>query len=173
MTARIAPAFAGILLAIAGSAWAGPPYQTDDPEPTDLGHWEIYNFATLDGRGIDYDGTAGLDLNYGAANGVQLTATLPLAFSHSPDRGRRSGTGDVELAGKYAFSMTTRQGGRPRFSPARSCLLPQKAWAATGSASCCRCGYRRISDPRPCSAAVAMRSTRAPATGTSGRLGSP
>lgn len=24
------------------TAWAGPPFLTDDPEPTETGHWEIY-----------------------------------------------------------------------------------------------------------------------------------
>ena len=33
-------------LAAAGPAWAGPPFVTDDPEPTDLGHWEIYDFVS-------------------------------------------------------------------------------------------------------------------------------
>ena len=35
-------------LALAGSAtaaFAGPPYLTDDPIPTDTGHWEIYAFG--------------------------------------------------------------------------------------------------------------------------------
>jgi hypothetical protein len=25
-------------------AFAGPPFITDDPEPVDLGHWEVYGF---------------------------------------------------------------------------------------------------------------------------------
>ena len=87
----------------AAPALAGPPYQTDDPEPTDLHHWEIYSFATVDGRRSDLDGAIGLDLNYGAVKGVQLTATLPLAFEDVTGRGWRSGTGDVELGAKYRF----------------------------------------------------------------------
>jgi hypothetical protein len=61
---------------IAGPALAGPPYGTDDPLPTDLGHWEIYAFgegARTDGM---FQGSTGLDINYGALPGVQLTATL-------------------------------------------------------------------------------------------------
>ena len=42
------------LLAFARPAVAGPPYVSDDPEPTDYKHWEIYTFssgtATRDGR---------------------------------------------------------------------------------------------------------------------------
>ncbi len=26
-------------------AMAGPPFITDDPEPVDLGHWEVYGFS--------------------------------------------------------------------------------------------------------------------------------
>jgi hypothetical protein len=92
-----------VLAGAAAPAWAGPPYLTDDPAPTDTGHWEIYTFGQGEGRGSDFDGDAGLDLNYGPVKGVQLTATLPLSFSHEPASGWRSGTGDVELAVKYRF----------------------------------------------------------------------
>src|SRR4051812_43790223 len=63
--------FVFLMLAAAGPAMAGPPYDTDDPEPTDRGHWEIYAFAAGDRIGGASDGAAGLDLNYGAAPGVQ------------------------------------------------------------------------------------------------------
>ncbi|MFL6753645.1 MAG: transporter [Sphingomicrobium sp.] len=92
------------LLACAASpAFAGPPYLTDDPEPTDTGHWEIYAFGAAEGRHSTVEGSAGLDINYGAAEGVQLTATVPLSFSHAPSGGWQSGRGDLELAVKYRF----------------------------------------------------------------------
>lgn len=91
------------LSALSAPALAGPPYLTDDPVPTNTGHWEIYTFTAGDGRGSTFDADAGADLNYGAAKGVQLTATLPLSFSHDPADGWRTGTGDVELAVKYRF----------------------------------------------------------------------
>lgn len=101
---RIASWLAALaLLGVAAPACAGPPYQTDDPGPTDFGKWEIYNFVTLDGRHSDVDGEAGWDLNYGAAEGLQLTATVPLAFAHSKENGWRAGSGDLELAAKYRF----------------------------------------------------------------------
>src|SRR6478672_4525943 len=93
---------ASFLLAPA-AAYAGPPYQTDDPEPTELGHWEIYVFATADGRRSDVGGAAGVDLNYGGAKGLQLTATVPLAFSHSSEHSWQAGSGDLELGAKYRF----------------------------------------------------------------------
>ena len=49
------------------------------------------------------DADAGLDLNYGPVRNVQLTATLPLSFSHAPLEGWRSGTGDIELGVKHRF----------------------------------------------------------------------
>jgi len=94
---------AAILASLASPALAGPPYLTDDPAPTDTGHWEIYAFTSGDGRRSTIDADAGLDLNYGALPGVQLTATLPMSFSHEPHQGWHSGTGDAELAVKYRF----------------------------------------------------------------------
>lgn len=96
--------FAAVALALAAApALAGPPYLTDDPVPTDTGHWEIYALATAEGRKSTVDADAGFDLNYGPVKGVQLTATLPLSFAHEPNGGWRSGTGDVELGVKYRF----------------------------------------------------------------------
>ena len=92
-----------MIAAASSAAVAGPPYQTDDPEPTELHHWEIYNFVDFDGRGGLIDGAAGLDLNYGAAKGLQLTATLPAAFAHAPGEKWRAGAGDLELGAKYRF----------------------------------------------------------------------
>jgi hypothetical protein len=94
---------AALICYCATTAVAGPPYQTDDPTPTELGHWEIYSFATADGHGGDIDGAAGFDLNYGAATGLQLTTTLPIAFNRGSDVGWHGGNGDVELGAKYRF----------------------------------------------------------------------
>lgn len=83
--------------------WLAPPYLTDDPVPTDTRHWELYVFTGGEGHRSTVDRDAGLDLNYGVVEDVQLTATLPLSFSHAPRAGWRSGTGDVELGVKYRF----------------------------------------------------------------------
>ena len=92
-----------ILLALGpgGRAVAGPPFLTDDPEPTDTGHWEIYNFVQGAHTPGDTSGEAGFDLNYGGAKDLQLTAVLPAQFS-GPG-GDSWGMGDIELAAKYRF----------------------------------------------------------------------
>ena len=82
---------------------AGPPFASDDPEPTDYGHFEIYTFnngtATRDGK----TGEAGIDFNYGAAPNLQLTATLPAGFAQPSGGGTNIGPSNVELAAKYRF----------------------------------------------------------------------
>ena len=99
-----------LLEAAAAPAWAGPPYLTDDPAPTDTGHWEIYGFTAAEGHRSDIDTDAGFDLNYGAIKDVQLTATLPLSFTHAAQEGWHGGAGDAELAVKYRFVSDERSG---------------------------------------------------------------
>lgn len=118
-------AFAGLCLFAASAAVAGPPYKTDDPEPTDLHHFEIYSFVAFDGRRDDLDGEAGLDLNYGAAKGLQLTATLPVAFSHVPETGWRGGRGDLELGAKYRVINDAKNGWQAAIFP--RVILPTSA----------------------------------------------
>jgi hypothetical protein len=86
----------------ASPAFAGPPYFTDDPAPTDTGHWEIYAFGAGTKTAGNFDGVTGLDLNYGPVEDVQLTATLPVEFAHGGGT-RQAGIGDIEVGVKYRF----------------------------------------------------------------------
>ena len=94
---------AGVLLALPGAAWAGPPFITDDPEPTDTGHWEIYHFASATREYGASSLDAGLDLNYGPVKDVQLTAVLPV---HT-ETGAPLDVGDEQFAFKYKFAHQT------------------------------------------------------------------
>jgi hypothetical protein len=93
----------GIALAAVQPAWAGPPYLSDDPEPTDYKHYEIYTFtdgtATRDG----VSGSGGVDFNYGGAPNLQLTATVPAGWDIPRPGQQRLGLGNIELAAKYRF----------------------------------------------------------------------
>jgi len=134
-----------VLMGLVQPALAGPPYLSDDPEPTDYKHYEIYTFnngtATPDGR----SGEVGIDFNYGGAPNLQLTATLPAGFASPTSDVTRVGLSNVELAAKYRFLRQDTFGwdvaAFPRFfltSPSRavgdshaSLLLPlwvQKDW---------------------------------------------
>ena len=88
---------------IAGPAIAGPPFLTDDPEPTDPRRWEIYApLFEIEGKGSDYEGSLGAEFNYGAAPDVQVTVGVPFAYSHD-HAGTHSGLGDLEFSVKYRF----------------------------------------------------------------------
>jgi hypothetical protein len=94
----------GVLwLATITRALAGPPYLTDDPEPTDFRHFEIYAFT----RGLaaqgDTSGQSGIDFNYGGAPNLQLTATVPLDYDFPAFGPAAAAVGNVELAAKYRF----------------------------------------------------------------------
>jgi hypothetical protein len=92
----------------------GPPYQTDDPVPVDLHHYEFYIFGTADGTPVEMD-TVGpaVEFNWGAIPRVQLHAILPWGSinpSNSPVYAPAAGVGpsafgltDVELGAKIAY----------------------------------------------------------------------
>src|ERR1017187_3815647 len=99
--------------------WAqGPPYQTDDPVPVDLHHYEFYIFGSMDGTPAEIDATGpAIEFNWGAIPRVQLHAILPLgvvAPSNNPiyfpgGIGPRAfGLTDMELGAKIAFIKETK-----------------------------------------------------------------
>src|SRR5690348_15594330 len=56
-----------ICLVTISPAFAGPPYATDDPEPTDYRSFEVYLYSEGTHTDGDTSGTlAGLEVNYGA-----------------------------------------------------------------------------------------------------------
>ena len=61
-------------------ALAGPPFQTDDPEPIDYKNYEFYTFASSDGTRLETD-TAGpaVEFNWGALPNVHLHIIVPAA----------------------------------------------------------------------------------------------
>lgn len=102
--ARFAITLAGALAAVALLALpaaAGPPYTTDDPEPTRTGGWENYVFVAGVQSPGETSGQAGFDINYGAAKDLQLTLIAPLDFDHQAHT--EVGPADVQLAAKYMF----------------------------------------------------------------------
>lgn len=102
----IACALASLAFAMADAAWAGPPYLSDDPEPTDTGHWEIYNYVAGSKDHGAISGEGGIDLNYGPVKDVQLTAVFPVGYdSASGYRFQHVSaySGVIELALKYRF----------------------------------------------------------------------
>lgn len=96
-------ACAAILSVVSGTAMAGPPYVSDDPQPTDYQHYEIYLFTNGVNAPDRTTGASGIDFNYGAMPDLQLTAVAPIAYEIPTAGSTAAGLGNVELAAKYRF----------------------------------------------------------------------
>jgi hypothetical protein len=114
---------AGCAAALAAPAWAGPPYVTDDPQPTERGHWEIYNFVTGTHLEGDTSGEAGLDFNYGGAEDLQLTLVIPAAYDRSEGE-THVGMGVVEAAAKLKIVHQDKDSWRPDVAVFPRLFLP-------------------------------------------------
>ncbi len=104
LTALIPLALIFLVLIFSPKAFAGPPYITDDPEPVEYQHWEVY-FASIFAKQSDaWTSTAPhLEVNYGVVPDVQLHTILPMTLN-APAQGASSyGYGDTELGVKYRF----------------------------------------------------------------------
>jgi hypothetical protein len=110
-----------IFLAFSAStlwAQAGPPFQTDDPTPVDLGHYEAYLFGMVDGTPVEIDSAGpAFEFNWGAIPNVQLHAILPFGAAvplnnpvYAPAGAGPSAYGltDMELGIKYGFIKQTK-----------------------------------------------------------------
>jgi hypothetical protein len=102
----------GILCAACPMA-AGPPFQTDDPDPVPYRNYEFYLFGASDGTPVETDpiGPA-VEFNWGAVPNLQLHAILPFGAVLPSDNPAYlpAGTGpnaygltDTELGAKYRF----------------------------------------------------------------------
>lgn len=115
---RTTPLFCAVTAAALGTlALAGPPFETDDPEPTPTGHFESYLFTS----GTQADGAfsgaaAGIEVNYGAFADTQVTVNLPLEFETPEAAGTRFGLGDAAFSVKYRFVEEDEDGWRPQIA---------------------------------------------------------
>jgi Putative MetA-pathway of phenol degradation len=98
------PLLALCSLLSSSAALAGPPYTTDDPEPVELRHWEVY-LATM--PSLSTDGAFGtaphVEINYGALPNLQLHTILPLVYNRPHGGPLTYGPGDIEVGAKYRF----------------------------------------------------------------------
>jgi hypothetical protein len=93
-----------VLLVAPAAALAGPPYVTDDPQPVEYRHWELYLATMPDSTHAGTSGTAPhFEINYGPIPNVQLHAIVPLTYARSNGGPMRYGLGDIELGSKVRF----------------------------------------------------------------------
>jgi hypothetical protein len=87
-----------------GTAHAGPPFVTDDPEPVEFGHWELYLATQHFISRAAASGTAPhVEVNYGAWPGLQLHVIAPLAYARPSGGPTFYGMGDIEVGAKVRF----------------------------------------------------------------------
>ncbi len=85
-------------------AWTGPPFTTDDPEPVEYRHWEVYVASQLEHNNDGWSGTSPhFEVNYGAIPNLQLHLIAPVSFTAPSQEATRFGYGDTELGVKYRF----------------------------------------------------------------------
>lgn len=117
---------------------AGPPYVTDDPEPTETHQFENYLYVqgTHAAGSFPYPGV-GIEINYGAFANTQLSWSIP--FNPNPGPG---GMGQVwaPLGGgiKYRFIQEDTEGWRPQVAVFPQIFIP------IGSASHSNPTYRAL-----------------------------
>jgi Putative MetA-pathway of phenol degradation len=98
------PALAAFLFLLwCAPALAGPPYVTDDAEPTAKGQWEVnlYTQGTVADGGSFEQG--GVNASYGWSDDLELSATIASAFAQAPGTRDVAGFGDLQLGAKYRF----------------------------------------------------------------------
>ena len=107
-SAAIAAAMSGLL---AGRAQAGPPFQTDDPEPVPYQHFEFYNVSLGTAIRGDTQGEApAWEYNYGIIPNGQAHIIAPLTFD---TQAGSYGYSDTELGFKYRLVDEDKNDWRP------------------------------------------------------------
>lgn len=103
--------------AATAAARAGPPYETDDPDPTPYRQYEIYFHVDYHRIDDDIAGDAGtLEINYGLFPNTQFSVALPTVFA--PANGdTRYGFGDFEVGLKYRFIQESAASPQVSFYP--------------------------------------------------------
>jgi hypothetical protein len=91
-------------LAVVALVRGGPPFVTDDPEPVDYQHWEVYLASQYQHGSDGASGTSPhVEVNYGVLPNLQLHLIVPEAFDAPSGGPRHFGLGDTEAGAKYRF----------------------------------------------------------------------
>lgn len=89
------------------AAKAGPPFETDDPEPVDYHHWEFYLASIQQYQpGEAMLTLPHIEINYGAIPNVQIHVIAPMEYLKGMD-GTQYGYSSTELGVKFRFVNDT------------------------------------------------------------------
>lgn len=85
-------------------SYAGPPFNTDDPETVMFRHWEYYISSINTYQAGVWAGTSPhLEFNYGLVPNVQVHLLLPMNYDYTRHQGGNIGYADTEFGIKYRF----------------------------------------------------------------------
>jgi len=88
--------------------FAGAPFFTDDPEPTELKHFEFYFSSS---HAFEKNETAGnlfnFEVNYGLIPNMQIHLLLPINYSTATHEPFKIGYANTEIGVKYRFIQET------------------------------------------------------------------
>lgn len=93
-----------ILLSV--PVFAGPPFDTDDPEPVGMTHWEFYISSQMEFmRSSENLTLPHFEVNYGLIPNMQVHLLVPFGYVKAGQQ-RDYGYMDTELGAKYRFINT-------------------------------------------------------------------
>ena len=97
-----------ITLLLMEKSFAGPPFDTDDPEPVGFRHWEYYLSSINTFQAGVWAGTAPhLEANYGLVPNVQIHLLVPMNYLYVKNEGSSFGYADTEVGAKFRFISET------------------------------------------------------------------
>jgi len=97
-----------LILFFSQPVFAGPPFNTDDPQPVDFRHWEYYISTINNYQSRAWSGTSPhIEVNYGLIPNVQVHLILPMNYNYSSERGANFGYANTEMGIKYRFIKET------------------------------------------------------------------
>jgi hypothetical protein len=101
--------FVILILQYVQLGFAGPPFDTDDPEPVKHRHWEFYLSSVSAFQPGEWSGTCPhFEINYGLAPNVQIHLLLPVNYNYTPHQEVDFGFGYTEIGVKYRFVQETK-----------------------------------------------------------------
>ena len=111
LAAAMAPGAMAALVFGPTVALAGPPFQTDDPEPIDFRNYEFYTFAAWDGTAVESD-TVGpaVEFNWGALPNVHLHIIVPAAAilpANNPSLAPAAQVRELSVSGTSSWESNT------------------------------------------------------------------
>lgn len=99
-----------VFLTCCVSAWAGPPFITNDPGVLEPSQWEIYLAATRQNSSTgNSDTLPQIEVDYGVTSKLTIQLIVPFASSSSAVAFVPQGLGNLQIAAEYQFWQETKR----------------------------------------------------------------